>query len=176
MLSDATKIRIKDHLKRFGKLLLLVLIVYFVRNEESIPDWGKFIANIIQWLYGIIVVVAAILDFGAEIFNIINWVFQCVFSLKIHKLKSAATKENEQIIARQEEMERKREYECQKQKFKDAMSETEQIAYNYGCEDGYAVGYEEGDQARRRREYSAQQQREKEEKKKEEKERRERGW
>lgn len=86
-------------MKRFVKLLLLISIVYFLRNMEGVPDWGKFIINMIQWIYGIFVVGSAVLDFGTEIFNVIKWIFQCVFSLKLHNLKSVATKENERIIA-----------------------------------------------------------------------------
>jgi len=148
-------------MKRFVKLLLIISIVYFLRNMEGVPDWGKFIVNMIQWIYGIFVVGSAALDFGAEVFNVIKWIFQCVFSLKLHNLKSVATKENERIIAMIDEMKRKREYDCQKQKFKEEMSETEQLAYSYGLEEGYKVGYEEGDQARRSRQYWLEQEKKK---------------
>ena len=175
MLSDATKIRFRGHMKNFGKLFLLILIVYFLRDIEVVPEWGKVSANIIQWSYGIFVVISVGLDFGAELFNVIKWTFKCVFSFKIHDLKSAATKENERIIAIREEQKRKREYECQKEKFKEEMSETAKLAYKYGLEDGYKVGYEEGDQARRRRQYWAEKDRKKEKERKE-KQQKENSW
>lgn len=59
-------------------------------------------------------------------------------------------------------MERKREYDCQKQRFKEEMSETEQLTYSYGLEEGYKVGYEEGYQARRSRQYWLEQEKKRE--------------